>query len=309
MVSSDAAQASGPRTASPVSAAELDQVIEDTARELLPKHLARSKEWFPHQLVAADLAPCELEPGVASAVWVNLLTEDNLPGYYHAVASAFGFDSAMGEWSRRWAAEEQRHAIVMRDWVCRTGALDPIALERARMAQVSAGFRPAQRGQSVSDGVVYLALQELATRVSHWNTGDRLDAAGMAVMRRVAADENLHHLFYRDLVSAALRADPSGTVMAIDRQVSTFEMPGAGIAGFSRHAAAIAAAGIYDFGVHYRQIVLPLVVVHWQLESVEGLNDAAEAARDHVVARIARLRRVAERAEEQAAQREPTSAG
>ena len=62
------------------------------------------------------------------------------------------------------------------------------------------------------------------------------DPQGAAIMSRVAADENLHHLFYRDLVSAALEIDPSGMVAAIDRQVRSFEMPGAGIADFKTHA-------------------------------------------------------------------------
>jgi acyl-[acyl-carrier-protein] desaturase len=291
---------------------ELSEALEATSGDLLARHLARSKEWFPHQLVpwgqgedcrpgATPAAACPLPPGVASALFVNLLTEDNLPHYFHAVAGAFAFDSAMGEWSRRWAAEEQRHAIVIRDWICVTRQLDLVGLERARMQQVSTGFRPGGRAQTLSDGLVYLALQELATRISHWNTGQLLDSDGSAIMRRVAADENLHFLFYRDLATAALAADPSEVVLAIDRQVTAFEMPGTGIEGFAGHAAAIAAAGIYDFRVHYEQILLPVVLTHWGLESVEGLSPEAEVAREHALARIARLKRVADRIDAQAA--------
>jgi acyl-[acyl-carrier-protein] desaturase len=79
---------------------------------------------------------------------------------------------------------------------------------------------------------VYLTLQELATRIAHWDTGRLLDDIGSVILKRVAADENSHFLFYRDLVAAALRADPSRTVEAIDRQVTSFEMPGAEIDGF-----------------------------------------------------------------------------
>jgi acyl-[acyl-carrier-protein] desaturase len=272
-----------------VSTFVLSEALEDQSALLLERHLQRSKEWFPHQLVpwgeARDFAPgtdgnepeAGLSDGVRSALWVNLLTEDNLPHYYAAVAAAFDGDSAMGTWARRWAAEEQRHAIVIRDWICATRGLDLVALERARMHQVTTGFRSGSRSLSVGDGLVYLALQELATRISHWNTGTRLDATGTAVMRRVAADENLHFLFYRDMATAALEADPSGTVIAIDRQVCGFEMPGAGIQGFALHAAAIAAEGIYDFRVHYEQILAPVVLGHWHLETIEGLTPEADA--------------------------------
>ena len=293
-----------------MSTSTLDEVIEDRARALLERHLSRAKEWFPHQLVpwsgGRDFGPddpgetaTELPDGAASALWVGLLTEDNLPHYFHTIASVFGPDSAMGEWSRRWTAEEQRHATVIRDWVCVTRALDLVALERARMRQLCTGFRPGSRSLTVTDGLVYLTLQELATRIAHWNTGEMLDGTGLAVMRRVAADENLHFLFYRDLVSAALEADPDGTVLAVERQVAAFEMPGAGIEGFALHAAAIASVGVYDFRLHYEQVLVPVVLNHWRIEQLEGLGADAEAGRSRLLARVARIKRVADRLDAQ----------
>jgi acyl-[acyl-carrier-protein] desaturase len=297
-----------------VTSAPLCEVLDECAGNLLQRHLAHAKEWFPHELVpwelgrrivpgkTPDVEGPALPDGVASALFVNLLTEDNLPHYFHAIAEATGQDSALGEWSRRWAAEEQRHGIVLRDWISVTRKLDLVALERARMRHVSAGFDPGIRGQTLTDGLVYLALQELATRISHWNTGRFLDEVGAAVMKRVAADENLHFLFYRDLATAALMADPSGTIQAIDRQVTKFQMPGAGMEGFATHAIAIAAAGIYNFRVHCEQVLLPVVVTHWRLESLEGLNTEGERARDHLVSWIARMRRIADRMEAQSAE-------
>jgi acyl-[acyl-carrier-protein] desaturase len=292
----------------------LREVLDDCATNLLERHLAHAKEWFPHELVPWELGrrivPGEtpeadgpaLPEGVSSALFVNLLTEDNLPHYFHAIVEATGADSALGEWSRRWAAEEQRHGIVLRDWISVTRKLDLVALERARMRHVTAGFDPGIRGQTLTDGLVYLALQELATRISHWNTGRFLDEAGAAVMKRVAADENLHFLFYRDLATAALLADPSGTVEAIDRQVTKFQMPGAGMEGFATHAVAIASAGIYNFRVHCEQVLLPVVMTHWQLESIEGLDADGERAREHLVRWISRMRRIADRIEAQSAE-------
>ena len=113
------------------------------------------------------------------------------------------------------------------------------------MAQVEQGEVP--EPDDGADGLVYVALQELATRIAHRTTGKLLDdQAGYEVMARVAGDENLHHLFYRDLVTAALELDPSGDGQAIERQVREFEMPGTGIPDFDAHAMAIANAGIYD---------------------------------------------------------------
>jgi acyl-[acyl-carrier-protein] desaturase len=156
------------------------------------------------------------------------------------------------------------------------------------------------------DTLAYVALQELATRISHRNTGNLLnDDAGYRVMARVAADENLHYLFYRDLVSAALELDPSGTVCAIERQVRTFEMPGAGIPDFNAHATAIAAAGIYDFALHHDQVLVPVVLRHWGIETIESLNAEAELARERIVGHIARIGRIGRRL---ASRRAPASA-
>jgi acyl-[acyl-carrier-protein] desaturase len=162
------------------------------------------------------------------------------------------------------------------------------------MAQMCAAVVP--EPDSVPDALSYVALQELATRISHRNTGKQLeDQVGTDVMARVAADENLHYLFYRDLVTASLELDPSRTVCAIARQVRDFEMPGVGIVDFSHHAAAIARAGIYDFVIHHEQILVGVVLRHWKVDTITGLDAEAEAAQARVVKHIDRVGRVARR--------------
>jgi acyl-[acyl-carrier-protein] desaturase len=234
---------------------------------------------------------------VASALFVNVLTEDNLPYYFASIDGLFGRDGAWGYWTRRWTAEEGRHSIVLRDYLIMSGRIDPVLLERARMAQVTGGVSP--QPTSIADAFAYLALQELATRIAHHNTGKALpDTEGYTVMKRVAADENLHYLFYRDLVSAALEIDPSGMVEAIKRQVLTFEMPGTGILGFAQHAKAIASAGIYDLNVHHDAILRPVVLGHWDVEGRQGLTPEAEAARRRLVQFITRLGRASSKSKE-----------
>lgn len=280
--------------------------LEPVAAGLLERHVSTSKEWFPHELVpwgrGRDYEPgyewspdeVDLPTEVRSSLFVNLLTEDNLPYYFRTIERMFGRDSAWGAWSRRWTAEEGRHSIVIRDYLTVTRTIDPVALERARMAQVECGQVP--EPETPYDGFAYVALQELATRIAHHNTGKLLaDKAGYEVMKKVASDENRHHLFYRDLVTAALEIDPSPMVCALERQVRTFEMPGTGIIDYDVHAKAIAKAGIYDFGIHHDQILVPVVLRHWGLEAIEGLDAEAETARAALVKRIERIGRAGRR--------------
>jgi acyl-[acyl-carrier-protein] desaturase len=167
------------------------------------------------------------------------------------------------------------------------------------MAQVTGGITP--QPVSIADALVYLTLQELATRIAHHNTGKALpDTEGYNVMKRVAADENLHYLFYRDLATAALELDPSSMMEAIKRQVLDFEMPGTGIVEFDHHAKAIARAGIYSLAVHHDLILKPVVLGHWDVANVGGLTPSAEAARTRLLQFIHRLGRAATRFKEPA---------
>lgn len=283
--------------------------LEPVAGKLLDRHLATAKEWFPHELVpygrgrdfdrgyewAADdaaLEGFEIPDAVRSALYVNLLTEDNLPYYFRDIERMFTMDGAFGTWNRRWTAEEGRHSIVIRDYLIATRAIDPVLLERARMAQVCGGEVPTPDSPLV--GVAYVALQELATRIAHRNTGKLIgDKAGYDVMARVANDENLHYLFYRDLAAAAIELDPSEMVIAVEEVVRTFAMPGTGILEFDKHSAAIAQAGIYDATILHEQVFVPVILNHWRIQHLERLSAAAERAREKLLKRIERLGTVA----------------
>ena len=296
--------------------------LEPTVEQLMDRHLATTKEWFPHELIPygrgkdfdaetpwsandSDLAGSTIDDAVRSSLMVNLLTEDNLPFYFRDIQRVFGDDGPWGAWSKRWTAEEGRHSMVIYGYLMVTRAVDPVQLERSRMHQVSTGEVP-DPGREF-DAIVYVALQELATRIAHRNTGRLLgDRAGYDVMMRVAADENLHHLFYRDLFTTAIELDPSRAVEAIERQVRLFEMPGTGIPGFATHAAAISRAGIYDLAIHHDQILVPVVVRHWGVESLTGLDDGGERAREQLMRRLAKSERVARRVAERRGELQPT---
>ncbi len=286
------------------------QEIEPVAGELLNRHLGVAKEWFPHEMVPysrgkdfvagtqwdkndADfgLVSNEMSDAVRASLYVNLLTEDNLPYYFRDIDQLFGNDGVYGEWGRNWTAEEGRHSIVIRDYLTVTRAIDPVALERARMQQVRSGQVPAPL--DIYEALAYLSMQELATRIAHRNTGKMMnDEVGEAIMSRVGNDENLHYLFYRDLATAAIAVDPSNMVIGIERAVRTFEMPGTGITDFEKLSREIARAGIYDLLIHHDLILQPVVIRQWKLEQVTGLTDEAEKARDALLKRIERIGKV-----------------
>lgn len=284
--------------------------LESTAEENLNRHLGVAKEWMPHEYVPwsqgrdfADLGgeawspeQSTVSPIARTALEVNLLTEDNLPSYHREIERAFGRDGAWGEWVHRWTAEEGRHGICIRDYLLVTRAVDPVALERARMETMQVGYDSGDKG--LLNVFAYVSFQELATRISHRNTGRYTeDPIAEKLLSRVSMDENLHMVFYRNLVKAALEIQPDATMRAITDEVVGFQMPGSIIPSFTRKAVQIAKAGIYDLRIHHDEVVWPLLR-HWNVFELEGLGEVGETARTELADFLTALDGQAKRFEE-----------
>ena len=287
-----------------VPPADMLTELEPALQLGLDRHLSQATEWFPHEYVPYEVGrnyveePWEPTDSHLSEVSrmsleVNLLTEDNLPYYHLALWETFGSDGVWGEWVRRWTAEEGRHAVVLRDYLTVTRGVDPVALERSRMDTVCRGYYPDGHGgffPDPLDGLVYTSLQELATRIAHRNTGQYTDDPLIEKLTaRIAIDENLHYVFYRELAKSALEIDPSAMIMAINRQVVGFQMPGIQIPEFKAKAIQMAKAGIYDLRIHHDQVVLPVLFKHWKIDRLTGLTEEAEEAREGITNYLAML--------------------
>jgi acyl-[acyl-carrier protein] desaturase len=292
---------------------QLDAVVEAN----LDRHLASAEDWMPHEYVPWSegrnfavlggepwsAEQSRLPPIARTALQVNLLTEENLPSYHAELGRALGREGAWGAWVNRWTAEEGRHASCIRDYLLVTRGIDPEQLERARMATLRAGFDSG--GKPPLRACVYLSFQELATRVAHRNTGRYCeDPVAERLLARIAMDENLHMIFYRDLVRAALEIAPSPTLRAIADEVAGFVMPGSMIPGFARKAVQIAQAGIYDLRIHHDDVLMPLLR-YWRIFETEGLDADGERVRQDLAAALGALdaratRFMARRAETQA---------
>src|SRR5690349_8163173 len=280
---------------------QLLSALEPVVEENLNRHIGVAQEWMPHEYVPWSLGrdffelggepwsveQSRLSPIARTALEVNLLTEDNLPSYHRVIEGAFGRDSAWGAWVNRWTAEEGRHAFCIRDYLLVTRGVDPDELERARMDTMQTGYDSGDK--PLLNVCAYVSFQELATRVSHRNTGKFTDEPiAEKLLTRVAKDENLHMIFYRNLVTAALELTPSQTMRAITDEVVSFQMPGSIIPGFGRKAAQMAIAGIYDLRIHHDDIVEPLLR-QWGVWELEGLDADGERARDELATAVAGL--------------------
>ncbi len=287
---------------------ELLSELEQVAADEVNRHLAVAPEWHPHDYVPWDRGrnfsamggedwaedQSQLSEVAKAAMITNLLTEDNLPSYHRQAAEHFSLDGAWGTWVGRWTAEEARHSIAIRDYLVVTRGVDPVALERARMEHMTHGFGPtaAEEERHKTDfllSVAYVSFQELATRVSHRNTGKICDdPIADRLLQRIAADENLHMIFYRNMCGAALELAPDQALEAVADVVENFRMPGQGMPNFRRNGVLMAKHGIYDPRQHLEEVVGP-TLRKWRIFERTDFSAAGEQRREQLAGYLTEL--------------------
>ncbi|GGN75210.1 acyl-ACP desaturase [Nocardia rhizosphaerihabitans] len=269
---------------------ELLDSLADVVETNLARHIEVAEGWQPHELVpwadgrnfaflgGTDWSPeqSELSATAKLALTVSVLVADNLPSYHREL----GKHLRTGPWWRwvgRWTAEENRHEIMIRNYLMVTRAVDPVALERARMAHMTAGFnRPPLH---LIDVLATCAFEELAAAIRHRNTaalGENLVVTAMA--EKLAVDDELQAEFFATLVAAALDLVPDQAVRAIADQVAAFRVPHVDLPGGGSSDEALAEAGIYDPADEAELVFKPLLQ-RWNIFTRTDFTEAGEKAR------------------------------
>jgi len=163
-----------------------------------------------------------------------------------------------------------------------------------------------------------VTFQELATRVSHRNTGKACEETiADQLLQRVSADENPHMIFYRGVSEAGFDIAPDQAMHSLHRVLRNFKMPGFTVPEIRRKAVIIAVGGVYDPRIHLDDVVMP-VLKKWRIferEDFSGeaarmrddlgllINELEEASEKFEVAKQKRLEREAKKAETLAAKK------
>ncbi|MBF6089053.1 acyl-ACP desaturase [Nocardia cyriacigeorgica] len=292
---------------------ELLTELEPVVATNIDRHLATAKDWHPHDYVPWDEGrnfaamggedwhpeQSRLSEVAKVAMVTNLLTEDNLPSYHRVISENFSQDGAWGTWVGRWTAEENRHAIAMRDYLICTRAVDPVALENDRMVHMTRGVHAPEGFSGVLDQVAYVTIQELATRISHRSTGRVCeDPIADRMLQRIAADENLHMMFYRNITAAAFDIAPDQTMESVTHIVKTFSMPGTGMPNWRRNGVLMVKHGIYDLRQHLDEVVQPVLRI-WNVFKRNDFGPRGERSREELGEYMEKLTRDVIKFEEQ----------
>ncbi|MGV9710607.1 acyl-ACP desaturase [Gordonia sp. NPDC003424] len=279
---------------------ELIIALEKALPEIAEDHQASALAWNPHDWVPWDLGRNfaflggeDWEPSqqtisdeARAGVLALLLTKDNLPSYHRVIAQHF---PAFSDWRQLvgvWTAEDNRHAIVLRDYLVVTRAIDPVDAEERRRIHVTAGYR--QHEAAVAE---LSPLDTLALMAVHENQCvgfiEKLreattDDVFIQILAKISADDALQAATFGAFLNAGLVADPEGTVLAVDRALVRLvtESIGFDIADFDAERSLIAGYESDDT----RAAIAAKLADQLKLDTVQGLGDEAEAARTRILA-------------------------
>lgn len=248
---------------------ELESVVADS----LAVYLEHADEWYAHDYVPFDqgenfafLGGRDWEPSqatlpahVTDALEVLLVTKDNLAGYHRELVEHFILEDKWGRWLGRWTAEENLHAIAIREYLVVTRNFDPTANEEVRVAHVMRGYRADQYTQI--ETLVFMALYERAHAVYLRNLEAKVDEPVLkTLIGRIARDEERHEQFFGKLVAHCLKHHTDQTIGAIARRAPEFGVVGGDILEYRENKLrTIAEAGIFDQAAA-RKVVSDLIV-------------------------------------------------
>ncbi|MBK0402022.1 acyl-ACP desaturase [Adhaeribacter sp. BT258] len=239
----------------------------------------------------------------------DTITEEALPTYESWLMSTDGLtkdpNSGWMKWIRAWTAEENRHGDLLNRYLYLSGRVNMREMEASTQYLIADGF-DLQTGTDPYRAFVYTSFQETATNISHRRVAALAKKSGDLMLAKlcgnIASDEARHAKAYKGFVEKIFEVDPNGMMMAFeDMMRKKIVMPahylrelGVNIGQtFGHFTDAAQRIGVYT-SADYTDILEDLIK-EWKIESMTGLNDTSEKARDYVMALPARLRRVAER--------------
>lgn len=272
---------------------ELVKAIEHEVERLTAEHLERRSDWYYHDIVPWergksyrdkpwDPSQVTISENARTSLVLNLLTEDNLPYYHSLIEKHMPKGSAFVRWNRLWTAEEAQHSIAIRSYLLTSRNTDPYQLEDDRKATMINGYQPTY--DDPTEIFAYTATQELATRVSHRNAGKITDdPAAYELMKNIAADENHHFIFYKEVMRAMLDRAPQLVLDSIFRVFDNFEMPGVAMPNFLRRSIQVAKAGVYNLRIHHDRVLTPLIK-DWGIARLSGLTPHAAEMQEKIMA-------------------------
>lgn len=272
---------------------EVLDALENDVELILSKHVNSRKNWYPHEIIpwekyseikknGFEYNVDKVSKNLVSALYLLIMTEDNLPWYARTITGFIGNqnrDTVWNHWLQQWVAEEDNHSYAIRNYITLNGLMNPFYLEDARMHQIKSGLVP--EGANAAEWLTYATIQELAGRSMYLRVADELraDSNGYNIIKKITSDENRHFIFYRDVCKKGFEKLPSEFIIALANASINFQLPanfsGSGVLDFEYHSRSMADGGFYNLEIYIEEVLKP-VISFWQIDQLKNLSKEAE---------------------------------
>jgi acyl-[acyl-carrier-protein] desaturase len=275
------------------------------ASELLP---LTSDTTFIADLKTIQEQAQNLSYDLLAVLVADTITEEALPTYETWLAGVQGINqyenNGWMKWLRGWTAEENRHGDVLNRYLYLCGRINMREFEASTQFLIADGFDNGAASDPYRN-FIYTSFQELATNISHRRVASLAKQEGNVILSKlcglVAADEARHAKAYKTFVKKIFEIDTNEMMLAFEDMMrkkivmpaQCLRMLGEKVNTFSNFSDAAQRLGVYT-SMDYIDILNSLID-EWEIESLTGLKENGEKARDYVLALPGRLIRIAER--------------
>ena len=276
---------------------ELLYALEKAIPEIMEEHHAAAEAWNPHDWVPWDDGrnfaflggvdfdpdqPAPLPADAAAAVLALLLTKDNMPSYHRLMAQKASIFGAWQQVIGSWTAEDNRHSIALRDYLVVSRLVDPEVAENLRLHHITKGKLQSPvslTDYQILDVMALLAVHELqCVAFEEKLLADSDNEVLTAIVSRILHDDRVQAKTFTNFLNAGVDANISELVTAVDKAISEMELIGADVDNF----------GDLDLIAKYNAdasaYVASTLVADLKLQSLGGLSDKDEAARQRILA-------------------------
>jgi acyl-[acyl-carrier-protein] desaturase len=222
----------------------------------------RKRRWSLQDDIPWDQSNPALNPAIADVVESFCVVELYLPDYVAKMLPLVRADRGRAWFAANWGYEESKHSLALGDWLLKS---------RHRSDEQMADLEGKVFAQeyhlpvgSVRGMLCYSAFQELATFLHYRNlrrlVGKGGDPALYTLLGLLMVDERAHYDFFRRVLRLHLEQDRPGTLEQMRQVVHTFGMPAVHLlADGRRRVEAVKALGLFDDGIFYEEVFLPLL--------------------------------------------------
>jgi acyl-[acyl-carrier-protein] desaturase len=276
---------------------ELLYALEKAIPEIMEEHHAAAEAWNPHDWVPWDEGrnfaflggvdfdpdqPTSLPADAAAAVLALLLAKDNMPSYHRLMAQQASIFGAWQQVIGSWTAEDNRHSIVLRDYLVVSRLVDPEVAETLRLHHITKGKLQNPKSLTdyrILDVMALLAVHELqCVSFEEKLLADSDNEVLTAIVSRILHDDRVQAKTFTNFLNAGVDANISELLTAVDKALAELELIGTDVDGFGDLEL------IAEYNADATTYVASALVADLKLQSLDGLAEKDETARQRILA-------------------------